>query len=663
MRRKSVRSRLVSGILGAALLVGCSKSAPPDLEPDPSVVTGTGVSAGGGNVASNAAGQSVYRLMYYNEINSLNYLQTGTQVDYALSANLIDCLVDYDKYGNIIPGLADSWTSNENMTEWTFHIREGVQWVDCDGKEVAEVTADDWVAAAQYVNDAAHEAYSQYTYSTGSLVTNAQAYYDYTSYMIKSAGGTKTVDDDGNAIEPVAPVAPEEIGVTAPDRYTLVYKLDQPCPFFLSVLSYTSYMPVNREFLESTGDMFGRSKENILYNGAYRLDEYVPQERRVLIKNEAYWDKDNVLIDVIEEKFRFDMLDIGPNAFLNGEIDRAVISREIMEEWMQDPEKASQVHSMRPDIAYSYFYCFNFDPEFDAQYEPENWAKAVVNENFRKALMSALDRHALAAIYEPYNPDILLQNTITPDTFVSAGGKDYTDFPPFTQMMSKTWPDNAAAVSYRDAARAELEAQGVTFPVKVLMPFNPTTANWDLEAEEAKRELEGTLGSDFVEVIVERGPDTNYLSVVRRSGKYAFMLCNFGADYADPETYTNPFTEGNKYNFWDKSTDPVLQELFAEYAALVSKANTTFEMEERYELFAEAEALLIDHAIVIPIRVSNGEGYVADRLSQFDGEFAPYGLARERYKGRYLHETSMSIEEFNEAYEQWEAERLRTISE
>ena len=79
---------------------------------------------------------------------------------------------------------------------------------------------------------------------------------------------------------------------------------------------------------------------------------------------------------------------------------------------------------------------------------------------------------------------------------------------------------------------------------------------------------------------------------------------------------------------------------------------------KRYELFARAETLLIRHAIVCPSRVSNGDGYVADRLSQFDGQFAPYGLARSRYKGMTIHENSMSMEEFNIAYEQWETERL-----
>ena len=190
MKRKDLR-RVLGAILTAVTLCGCSRKLP--------------------EIKDTAAGESessIYRIMYYNEITTLNYLQTGTQVDYALCANLVDCLVDYDSYGNIIPGLAESWTSNVYMTEWTFKIRPGVMWVDCDGKEVAEVTADDWVTTAHYVNDAANDSASQYMYATGALVKNAQKYYDYTDYLIKSDGGTRTTDEEGNPIEAAERVSP-----------------------------------------------------------------------------------------------------------------------------------------------------------------------------------------------------------------------------------------------------------------------------------------------------------------------------------------------------------------------------------------------------------------------------------------------------------------------
>lgn len=642
---KKICGKITACVLSIVMLGSCGSKKMPSLESDDS-----------------AANQDkcVYNMVYFAEIETLNYLGTDTEVDYALCANLVDNLLDYDKYGNIVAGLAESWSCNDDMTEWTFNIRKGVKWVDCDGNEVAEVKADDWVASAQYINDAANETENQYIYVTGGLVHNAQEYYDYTKYMLLSENGTKTVDEDGEPIEPVPEVKPEDIGVTAKDDYTLVFTLDQPCSFFLSCLNYTAYMPVNRQFIEEAGDMFGRSKENILYCGAFRLTEYIPSEKRTLEKNESYWDKDNVHLDVINCKFKKDPTNVTPDQFLSGELDQVMITVETMDKWMSDPKAADQVHSMRPDIAYSYFYCFNFDPQFDSKYEPDNWAKAVVNEDFRKSVMFSLDPRALAQVYEPYNPDILLEKTVTPATFLTVDGKDYTDLAPFEHIMARESFDPTLAQSYRDKARAALEKEGVTFPIKMLLPYNPAVVNWYEETKLAKSQLEDTLGTDYVEVIVEQGPDTGFLSAVRRSGKYALMLCNYGADFADPATYAEPFTADNTFSFWDKNTDEGTKALFKQYDEIHSKAVNTYEdISKRYEYFAEAEALLIDHAIICPSRVSNGDGYLADRLSQFDGQFAPYGLARARYKGMVIHDKSMSMDEFNAAYEQWEAERLK----
>ena len=636
------RYRISACVLGLVLLSGCSRL--PSLDNDEKGSDGQ---------------KSVYNMTYYSEVETLNYLHTDNEVDYALSANLVDNLVDYDQYGNIVPGLAESWEANEDMTVWTFHIRPGVMWVDCEGNDIAELKADDWVTAAQYVNDASNEAGNQYIYDTGGIIHNAQNYYDYTEYMLQSDGGKRTTNEDGEPLTPVEEVKPEDIGVKALDDYTLVYTLDQPCSFFLSCLSYTAYMPVNRDFLNEAGDLFGRSKENILYNGAFRITEFLPQERRTLVKNEKYWDKEHVYIDQINARYRKNVSEVSAESFLNGEIDQVLISVDAMEQWMADPDAASQVHSMRPEISYSYFYGFNFKPEFGAKYEPENWGKAVVNEDFRKSIVYSLNALELTEVYEPYNPELLLQRTITPATFTSVDGKDYTALPPFEKIMAQESFDTALAQSYRNKARSALEAEGVTFPVKVLVPYNPAIISWDKECELVEQELEGTLGSDYIDVIIEQGPDTGFLSAVRRSGKYALLLCNYGADFADPATYTEPFTANNTYSFWDKSKDPEISSLFRQYASLVDQADKTYDnTEKRYELFAQAEALMIEHAIIRPCRVTNGDGYLADRLSQFDGQFAPYGLARSRYKGMVIHENSMSMEEFNAAYEAWVEDRL-----
>lgn len=154
--------------------------------------------------------RAVFRRMYDEEISSLNYLYTSNTRNLETCANLVDCLVEYDPYGKIIPSLAESWSSNEESTVWTFSIRPGVKWVDYQGNEVAEVTAQDWVDAARWVNTAANESGVQYIYDA--VVKNADDYYAYTSYLLKSENGTKTVDTKGTPIDVVPTLDFSEVG-------------------------------------------------------------------------------------------------------------------------------------------------------------------------------------------------------------------------------------------------------------------------------------------------------------------------------------------------------------------------------------------------------------------------------------------------------------------
>ena len=647
----NMSKKLLAGALAGAVclsLVGCGKNAAP---------------SGATGETSTAEGQAIYRKLYSSELTTINYLTTTNQTEYAIGANVVDCLVEYNNYGEIIPSLAESWSHNEDMTEWTFNIRKGVKWVDTKGKEVADVTANDWVSTAHYVNDANNNSGNQYMYNTGAVVKNAQAYYNYTAYMLESDGGTISTGEDGKPIEAVDPVDAASIGVTAKDDYTLVYTLDQPCPFFLSVLSYTSYMPAYGPFLEEMGVQFGMDNESLLYNGAFILSKFEPQDEHVLTKNPTYWDKDNVFIDEIQEKYNPEANSVEATMYKNGEIDLAHVSADLLNSWLADDATKDLVHASRPDNSFSYFYTFNFDPNFDAEYEPENWTKAVNNENFRQAVMHALDRVKAKTVDEPYNPQSLISNTITPQGFAMGAGLDYVEYPALKAITDGDSFDVAAAATYRDKAKEELTAAGATFPIKVLMPYNPTTPNWDKECQVVEQQLESALGADFVDVIVQAGPESGFLSSVRRSGNYAFMKCNYGADYADPQTWSEPFAEGNNYNFWDTSADSATAALFADWKTQTEKASAIYDDDAaRYTAYSEAEAMLIDHAIVIPYSISSSDGYIACNINPLEGEYAPYGVAIQRYKYQHLYDTTMNMDEFQKAYEEWQTERAKVVA-
>ena len=204
------------------------------------------------------------------------------------------------------------------------------------------------------------------------------------------------------------------------------------------------------------------------------------------------------------------------------------------------------------------------------------------------------------------------------------------------------------ALAYKEAAIAELTEAGATFPVKILLLYNPNASanNSDQEAQIVEQQLEDVLGKDYIDVVIEAGPSTSYLTA-RRTGMYGMMNCNWGPDYADPETFTDPFTAGNKYNFMDKAGNPSVEE----YYALVDAAKAiTNDIPARYEAFAKAEAYLILHGFVMPFGHGSG-GYTASLLDPFSGPMAPFGISTDRYKGQYKLEGYMDTDAYYDAYD------------
>jgi len=598
-----------------------------------------------------AAADNAYRTLYSGEFTSLNYLTTATTNEFAMAANVIDTLVEYDKYGQVQPSLAESWEYDEANLTYTFKLREDATWVKADGTEYAKVTAHDFVAAAKYILDAANASSTANIFY--SVIAGAEDYYL----------GTSTPEEGA---EPYPVMDWETVGVKALDDYTLQYTLVEPVPYFLSMVTYVCFMPVNADFLAEKGADFGvaTSNENLLYNGAYALSTFEPQQKRVYTKNAANWDADNVLIETIEQTYNKEAATISPELYKRGDIDDASIDSTIAAEWLSDEATADLIHPVRQSGFYTYFYAFNFDPQFDAAYEPENWKIAVNNENFRKSIYAGLDRVKAMLVTDPDNPEALMFNTVTPPEFVSIDGVDYTEMgalAPITELGVDTFNEEAA-LAYKAAAVEELQAAGATLPIKILMSYNPSTTGWAEECVVVEQQLESLLGTDYIDIMIEAGPSSGFLAEVRRSGKYALLKCNWGPDYADPNTYTDPFYDGT-YNWPEKATEYNDENGNSIYYNMVDAARAvTADLTERYLAYAEAEAYLIEKAFIIPFGYGNG-GYTASRLNPFESQFAPFGISNERYKGQTLLEKPMNTDEYFEAYDLWEEERAALAGE
>ena len=582
-----------------------------------------------------------YTTLYSSEVTTLNYLITSSTNEFAIAANFIDTLVEYDMYGRMQPSLATAWENSEDGLTWTFTLRQDACWVDGNNEVVAPVTANDFVAAAKYILNA------QNASSTADIlygvIEGAEAYYQ----------GTATPEEGA---EPAPVMEWDTVGVKALDDYTLQYTLAHPVPYFLSMLTYVNFMPVYEPFLLEKGENFGLATGNdtLLYCGAYYLSQFKPQEIRVLSKNEKNWDAVNVHIDEIVSKYNKEASTVSAELYLRGEVDSASLSNELTADWLADETKAAMIHPVRYDTDYySYFYTFNFDPQFDAIYEPDNWKIAVNNENFRWSIIAAFDRVKAKTLLDSENPEMMLYNTITPPYFCELDGVDYVnmgDLAALSAFDADTVTDETIqqALAFKEAAIAELTEAGATFPVKILLLYNPNASanNSDQEAQIVEQQLEDVLGKDYIDVVIEAGPSTSYLTA-RRTGMYGMMNCNWGPDYADPETFTDPFTAGNKYNFMDKSGNAQVEE----YYALVDAAKAiTNDIPARYQAFAKAEAYLINHGFVMPFGHGSG-GYTASLLDPFSGPMAPFGISTDRYKGQYKLEGYMDTDAYYDAYD------------
>ena len=634
------------------------------------------------------ADEQVYRSLYSSEVTTMNYLVSSTTYELVVGANTIDSLVENDTYGNILPCGAESWEVSEDGLTWTFHLRAGQYWYDADGNQKDPVTANDYVAAARYVCDSAMD--SNNSYLMDGWIVNAEELLNYTAAQLAEPveQGTEAGEDqdyviDANGIiyegsdwnketekydtwTEVPAVTPEDLGVEAVDDLTLVYHLVKARPYFLTALQFGTYWPAPASLLAELGDAYGLDNYSMWFNGAYILSEFKPQEKRIYTKNVNNWDAEHVYIERIEQICNTEAATLEPEMFLRGEVDGAGIGSDIVADWLSDPEKSQMISSSRVTADYSYFFGFNFEPKFDAEYEPENWVIAVNNENFRKAVFHGINRDEyLAAKYPGDDPSIHKINTVTPKGFSVNEGKDYVFYGGLAKYTENDSFDPELAVQFRDAAKAELEAAGCKFPIKVPINYNTNSTTWANCTVVLEQQLEELLGADFIDIIVVPYSGSDFLNETRRNGNYALQELNWGADFMDPETWADPFERKNNYNFFCHETDTyrVFQDtkteetnaLIDQYYELVDAAREeTSDMNARYEAFAAAESFYIDHAIVVPGFISGGS-YQATKLNGFEGQYAMMGQSSSRYKGQHVYKTAMSQDMFDAQYAEWTA--------
>lgn len=235
--------------------------------------------------------KDTYNMGYVSDPQTWDAFATSRSADSEAIVNTYDGLVEYDNENEIKPALAESWEVSEDGKTYTFHIRQGAKWVDAQGREVADVKADDFVAGMQHMLDAG----GGLEYLVENIIVNAYEY------------NTGDVTDFA------------EVGVKATDEYTVVYTLCQPTSYFITMLGYNVFAPMSRTYFESKGGVFGKDDykaavdagtmkygqtvNDIAYCGPYTVTNHTAENTIVFEANPTYWNKDNITIKTLTWKF------------------------------------------------------------------------------------------------------------------------------------------------------------------------------------------------------------------------------------------------------------------------------------------------------------------------------------------------------------------------
>ena len=555
-RRISRRSFLAaSGISAAALaLTACGGSAS-------STAASTAASGTASSAAGTAAGGTL-NIMLETEVQSLDPQIATDGTSFEVIADYTDGLMQMDADGSAVPAMAETYDISEDGKTYTFHLRDA-KWSNGEA-----VTAADFVFGWQRAVDPA----------------NASEY----SYMLSDIGQVV------NAAEIIAGEKPvTDLGVQAVDDKTLEVQLNVPVSYFLSLMYFPTFYPVNEAFFNTCKDTFGTSPDTVLSNGAFKLTDYQPAATAfTLEKNPDYYDADKIALDglayqVIKDSQQALM------SYQTGALDMTLLNGEQVDQVKDDPEFTSVGAG----------YLWYISPNIDAM--PD-----LANLNLRRAITFALDRDSITN-------DVLKDGSSPAYTAVPAQfatGPDGSDFSADqTKFAEFCAYDADKAKEYYEQAKAELGKDSFSFTMIVDADDAPQKV-----AQVVKEQLETTLAGFTLNLTVE--PKKQRVQDMQ-DGNFQLGLTRWGPDYADPMTYLGMWVTGNSNNYglWSD----------AEYDSIIDECTTgdlCTDPEGRWAALYEAEAIVLEQAVIFPLYGQCNAEMISSAVSGV--EFHPVALNR-----------------------------------
>ena len=665
---KKTASRLLALALTAALVLSGCGGGGTTTEEKPAENTGSTTEQSGEKkeeekkeeAAAPASGDEISDLviskLITRELETFNILYSQRAEDGENLTNLVDGLLEVDTDGKLVPGIAEEWGTEDGGLTWTFKIRQGVKWVDVNGNEKADCTAQDFAAGLEWVMNF-HKNNSSNTSMPLEMVKGAQEYYEYTKTLSEEEAFALNAEE-GSKFR-------EMVGLETPDDYTVVYHCITQKPYFDTLATYNSLYPISPAMVEELGGPAGvksMNNENMWYNGAYTMTSYIHNNEKIFTKNPLYWDTECKRFDTVTIKM-VESNDISFQLYQNGEIDYVDLSEAHINTIAKDPSNKYYDY-MVPAVPskYSYQFHFNFNKNKEDGTPDTNWNTAIANEAFRKSWYYGLNLSDYWKRTNAIDPMVCENNFYTMKGLVyTTDGTEYTELVKKELGLGETngnTPariDTAKAEEYKKQAIEELTALGVTFPVGVDYYISASNQVALDSANVMAQAFSDGLGDDYVKFNIK-----TYVSSVRNEvvqpHLHSFVTNGWGADYGDPQNYLGQEVYGNdnayysaNYSYINEITEETpenkaLLDTYKEYSAMVEAADAiTDDLDARYAAYAKAEAYLLDHVLVLPCNYSIG--WCLSKIDNDTKMYAMYGAQNEKIKNWATNSVGYTSEE------------------
>ncbi len=597
------------------------------------------------------------------EIETFNILYSQSFSDFENLTNLTEPLLEVDTHGKLVACLADEWGTEDKGLNWKFHIREGVKWVDVNGKEKADVTSYDFATGMEWVLNF-HKNESSHTSQPIDLIDGAKEYYEYTKQLTKEEAYALEAGE-GSKFQ-------EMVGIATPDANTITYRCTGEKPYFDSLATWAGMYPMSQAMVEELGvdGVKSMNNETMWYNGCYTMTSYIQGNEKVFTKNESYWDKECNLFDTVTVKM-VESNDVAYQLYQSGEVDSCTLTESNLSTINSNPDNEFYNYlTETPADKYPYQIRFNFDKRKEDGTPDTNWNKAAANEAFRLSWYYGLDLKEYYKRSNPIEPMSCENEYYSMKGFLyTSDGKDYTELVhkelglPELNGETIVRLDTDKAKQYKDQAVEELTALGVTFPVEVDYYISGSNQTALDNANVLAQIFSTNLGDDYVKLNIKTYVSSASKEVYTPAKHSVTVGSGWGADYGDPQNYlvqeaygydnayySNLYTRINEVKE-DESTKALLN-TYKEYTKMLEEADSiTEDMDARYEAFAKVEAYLIQHGLSIPQYYATG--WSLTKINPYSQMRAVFGCQNDKMKNWETNEDGYTTEEMNVIKEEY----------